>query len=155
MMTTLNTLVYQSSAANRYATFFFGQYQADTCVLDYVNCGHNPPMVFRQSGSLVRLDTGGPVIGLIEHTCYSQGTIVLEAGDVLVAFTDGISEAMNGRDEEWGEDRLAAAILPARSQSARCLIERIMQEADTFVAGAAQYDDMTVVVVRLTTGMET
>jgi sigma-B regulation protein RsbU (phosphoserine phosphatase) len=154
MMSTLNTLVYESSAANRYATFFFGQYDASTRLLEYVNCGHNPPMVFRHSGAVVRLDTGGPVIGLIEQTCYSQGSIALEAGDVLVAFTDGISEAMNGRDEEWGEERLAAAVLPARAQPARGLIARIMQEADTFVAGARQYDDMTVVVVRLTTGTE-
>ena len=154
MMSTLNTLVYESSAANRYATFFFGQYDAATRVLDYVNCGHNPPMVFRQSGTVVRLDTGGPVIGLIEQAGYSQGSIALRDGDVLVAFTDGISEAMNGRDEEWGEERLAAAVLPARAQPARRLIERIMQEADTFVAGARQYDDMTVVVVRLTIGIE-
>ena len=151
-MSNLNTLVYESSAANRYATFFFGQYDATTRVLDYVNCGHNPPMVFRQSGAVIRLDTGGPVIGLIEQARYSQGSTTLQDGDVLVAFTDGISEAMNGRDEEWGEERLAAAVLPARSQTARHLIETIMQEADTFVAGARQYDDMTVVVVRLTTG---
>jgi sigma-B regulation protein RsbU (phosphoserine phosphatase) len=154
MMSTLNTLVYESSAANRYATFFFGQYDAATRVLDYVNCGHNPPMVFRRAGTVVRLDTGGPVIGLIEQACYSQDSIALEAGDVLVAFTDGISEAMNARDEEWGEERLAAAVLPARTQPAGRLIERVMQEADTFVGGARQYDDMTVVIVRLTTGTE-
>ena len=154
MMSTLNTLVYESSAANRYATFFFGQYDAATGVLEYVNCGHNAPMVFRQSGAVVRLDVGGPVIGLIEHCCYSQGSVVLEAGDVLVAFTDGISEAMNATDEEWGEERLVDAVLPARSLPARHVIERIMLEADTFVAGARQYDDMTIVVVRLTTGTE-
>jgi sigma-B regulation protein RsbU (phosphoserine phosphatase) len=154
MMSTLNTLVYESSAANRYATFFFGQYDAVTRVLDYVNCGHNPPMIFRHSGAVVRLDTGGPVIGLIEQTCYAQGRIALESGDVLVAFTDGISEAMNVRDEEWGEERLAAAILRGLALPASGLIGRIMQEADTFVAGARQYDDMTVVVVRLTTGTQ-
>ena len=84
----------------------------------------------------------------------SQGSIVLGAGDVLVAFTDGISEAMNSRDEEWGEERLAAAIVPVRAMQAKRLIERIMEEADTFVAGARQYDDMTVVVVRLLIGTE-
>ena len=154
MMATLNALVYESSAANRYATFFFGQYDVATRTLEFVNCGHNPPMVFRHSGTVVRLDVGGPVIGLIEHTCYTQGSIVLGAGDVLVAFTDGISEAMNGKDEEWGEERLAAAVVPVRALQARRLIERIMQEADTFVAGARQYDDMTVVVVRLLNGTE-
>jgi sigma-B regulation protein RsbU (phosphoserine phosphatase) len=94
------------------------------------------------------------VIGLIEHSCYTQDRIVLEAGDVLVGFTDGISEAMNGRDEEWGEDRLVESVLPARALPARRLIERIMEEADRFAAGARQYDDMTIVIVRLASGPE-
>ena len=149
MMSTLNSLVYESSAANRYATFFFGQYDAGTRTLTYVNCGHNPPMVFGHSGSVVRLDVGGPVIGLIEQCCYTQGRLVLESGDVLVGFTDGISEAMNGRDEEWGEERLVEAVLPARALTAPRLIERIMEAADRFAAGARQYDDMTIVIVRL------
>jgi sigma-B regulation protein RsbU (phosphoserine phosphatase) len=140
--------VYESSAANRYATFFYGQYNAATRVFKYVNAGHNPPMVFRSSGAVVRLDVGGPVVGLIPGCVYEQNCVTLEVDDVLVAFTDGVSEAMNGEMEEWGEDRLVVAAQPNRMCPPRQLIDHIMRDADGFVASAPQHDDMTVVVVR-------
>ena len=148
MMANLNRLVYESSAPNRYATFFYAQYETTTRVLQYVNAGHNPPMIFRTSGEVIRLDVGGPVIGLIEGCVYEQGQVTLEPGDVFVAYTDGVSEAMNVDHEEWGEDQLAATTLPARSVNCQELIVRIMRAADGFVAGAPQHDDMTLVVVR-------
>lgn len=93
MMGNLHKLVYESSAANRYATFFFGRYNSNTRVLTYVNAGHNAPMVFRgcagQPPDVIRLDTGGPVIGQLPACGYELGTVALEQGDVLVAFTDG------------------------------------------------------------------
>jgi sigma-B regulation protein RsbU (phosphoserine phosphatase) len=72
----------------------------------YVNAGHNPPLVLRRKGdeiSVNRLEAGGMVIGLLPECSYEQGTFALEAGDLVVLFTDGISESMNGNDEEWGE----------------------------------------------------
>src|SRR5205085_5366660 len=97
VMENLNRLVYESSAANRYATFFYAEFDAASRAPNYVNAGHNPPMLVRQPGGcgeMMRLDTGGPVIGLMEDCVYRQGHVVLEPGDVLVAYTDGISEAM-------------------------------------------------------------
>ena len=152
MMGNLNELVYESSAANRYATFFFGRYNSNTRVLTYVNAGHNAPMVFRgcagQSPDVIRLDTGGPVIGLLPACAYELGTVALERGDVLVAFTDGISEAMNADDQEWGEERLIEAIVSKRALGPGDLIRSLMGEADSFVGGAPQHDDMTLVVAR-------
>jgi sigma-B regulation protein RsbU (phosphoserine phosphatase) len=152
VMANLNKLVYESSAANRYATFFYAELDAASRALSYVNAGHNPPMVFRQAhrgDEVMRLDAGGPVIGLMEDCCYRQGRIALEAGDVLVAYTDGISEAMNAADDEWGEERLMDAVRANPIVAARALIERLMTSADAFVAGAPQHDDMTLVVVRV------
>ena len=150
MMATLNELVYESSAPNRYATFFYGHYDAATRQLHYVNGGHNPPMIFRQADAeVVRLGAGGPVIGLMQGFGYQQACAALAPGDVLVAFTDGISEAMNALDEEWGEERLIEAVRPNTTLDARELIDTVMQAADAFVAGAPQHDDMTMVVVRL------
>ena len=150
MMANLNALVYESSAANRYATFFYGDYNGSTRVLRYVNAGHNPPLVIRRSGDeVVHLDTGGPVIGLIEGCRYTQGSIALEPGDLLVAFTDGITEAMNAADEEWGEERLLDALRSHRALPSRQLIDRLMHAADEFVDAAPQHDDMTLVVIRL------
>jgi len=151
VMRNLNMLVYESSAANRYATFFYGELDLTSRVLTYVNGGHNPPMLFRQNGGgldVHRLDTGGPVIGLIEDCEYSQGSVMLTAGDVLVAYTDGVSEAMNAAMEEWGEDRFMEAVAPNRTIPARILIDQLMTSADAFVAGAPQHDDMTLLIVR-------
>ena len=152
VMGNLNKLVYESSAANRYATFFYAEFDAGSRVLNYVNAGHNPPMVFRQTSGgreVLRLDRGGPVIGLMEDCRYRQGCVALEAGDVLVAYTDGVSEAMNARDEEWGEERLMNAVAAHRMAPARALIDCLMTSADAFVAGAPQHDDMTLIVVRM------
>jgi sigma-B regulation protein RsbU (phosphoserine phosphatase) len=79
---------------------------------------------------------------------YSQGRIELKHGDLFVAFTDGISEAMNATDEEWGEERLKTTLLANQGVAARALIERLMVSADEFVAGTRQHDDMTLIVLR-------
>jgi phosphoserine phosphatase RsbU/P len=151
VMRNLNKLVFESSDANRYATFFYGELDLTSRTLTYVNAGHNPPMLFRHADGgheALRLDVGGPVVGLMEECSYGQGCVTLASGDVLVAYTDGISEAMNAADEEWGEDRLMDAVRPNRAEAARTLIDRLMVSADAFVAGAPQHDDMTLLIVR-------
>jgi sigma-B regulation protein RsbU (phosphoserine phosphatase) len=151
VMRNLNKLVFESSDANRYATFFYGELDLTSRTLTYVNAGHNPPMLFRHAdggGEALRLDVGGPVVGLMEDCSYRQACVTLAVGDVLVAYTDGISEAMNAADEEWGEDRLTDAVRPNRAEAARTLIDRLMVSADAFVAGAPQHDDMTLLIVR-------
>jgi phosphoserine phosphatase RsbU/P len=152
VMANLNQLIYESSEAHRYATFFYAEIDAVSRTLRYVNAGHNAPMVsHRRDGGqqVLRLDAGGPVIGLMEDCSYSQGSVTIERGDVLVAYTDGISEAMNAGDEEWGEERLMCAVRANREATAVALIEKIMAAADAFVAGAPQHDDMSLSVVRL------
>ena len=84
----------------------------------------------------------------MEDCVYRQGCVTLAGGDVLVAYTDGMSEAMNAADEEWGEERFMDAVRPNRAVTARTFIDRLMTSADAFVAGAPQYDDMTLLVVR-------
>ena len=108
LMGRVNSLVCQASAPNRYATLFYAEYDPAMRRLTYVNAGHNPPLVLRNGGGacqVLRLETGGPVIGLLPQA-YQCGVFSLEAGDLIVLFTDGVSESMNARDEEWGEERL-------------------------------------------------
>jgi sigma-B regulation protein RsbU (phosphoserine phosphatase) len=145
----LNRLVFESSAQNRYATFFLGTYDSRSRVLRYVNAGHNAPIVIRASNSVERLDVGGSVVGLLREGTWDTGEVRLESGDLLVAFTDGVSEAMNDADDEWGEERLIEAAQAMRESSAKVLLDYIMRSADSFVAGAPQYDDMTLIVARL------
>lgn len=152
LVSNVNRLVYEASSANRYATFFYGQYNPATRQLTYVNAGHNPPMLFHGSGKdfrLSRLETGGTVVGLLESFPYEQASLKIEPGDVFLAFTDGISESMNSADEEWGEGPLIETVKACSGLSPSEMITRIMQAADKFVAGAKQHDDMTVVVLHV------
>ncbi len=151
LMARVNRLVHDASPDNRYATFFYAQFDPATKRLDYVNAGHNPPFLFRGDGSeVVRLKEGGMVVGLMPDAEFTQNSVTLRPGDTFVGFTDGISEAMNAEDEEWGEARLEEVFRAAGGElGATHLIERILERADGFVAGAPQYDDMTLVVVRV------
>jgi sigma-B regulation protein RsbU (phosphoserine phosphatase) len=149
LMVNLNRFVYDSSPANRYATFFYAQRDASTGALAYVNGGHNAPLLFKAGvQDPMRLDAGGPAIGLLPEAGYVQQQIELDSGDLLVAFTDGISEAMDSAGEEWGEDRLIDVVRMQRALPPGALIEHIMTAVDAFVAGAPQHDDMTLVVIR-------
>jgi phosphoserine phosphatase RsbU/P len=144
--------VYEASSSNRYATFFYGQYDPATGKFDYVNAGHNPPMLFHRANgqwTVARLDVGGTVVGLLESYPYLQGCISLAPGDLLVAYTDGISEAMNGADEEWGEEQMMETIKGCGGLRAQEILECIFTAADRFVAGAKQHDDMTLVIMRV------
>ncbi|HEY8151620.1 MAG TPA: SpoIIE family protein phosphatase [Vicinamibacteria bacterium] len=153
LMARLNELIYENSPANRYATFFYGQYEPGTRRLRYVNAGHNAPMVFRPGTGgvdLLRIEGGGPVIGLLPSATYTQFAFDLFAGDLLVGYTDGVSEAMNPDDEEWGEERMAEAVRGCLGLHPKDIVPRVMAAADDFAHGARQHDDMTLVVLRVT-----
>ena len=150
LMTNLNFLIHEASPENRYATFFYGELDTAARRLDYVNAGHNAPMIFRAGGEVERLRASGPVVGLVDAARFEQRSVGVGPGDVLVVYSDGISEAMNASDEEWGEGQLADAarsVMPCEPQK---LIDKLFAAADAFAGGAVQHDDMTVVVVRMT-----
>lgn len=148
LMHQVNRLVFEASGSNRYATFFFAAYDPKTRRLDCVNAGHNPPVLLR-GGRVVRLQADGPVIGLLPAADYTEQSLTLEPGEVLILFTDGISEAMTRDDEEWGEERMIASAGRLKDQSAGDAVEAIFRDADAFTAGAPQHDDMTLLVLRI------
>jgi sigma-B regulation protein RsbU (phosphoserine phosphatase) len=146
----VNHLVYESSTTNRYATFFYAEYDPFTRLLTYVNAGHNPPYILRD-GQALPLEATGMVVGLLPDADYAQATVPMHPGDVLLAFTDGISEAMTRDEEEWGEDRMIASAQqllakPNCTHSAQQLLDSILAAADNFTSGAPQHDDMTLLV---------
>jgi phosphoserine phosphatase RsbU/P len=152
VMSNVNRLVFDATTENRYATFFYAQFERVTRRLTYVNAGHNPPMILRRVEGLthvIRLDTGGPVVGMFRESPYQQASLTLEPGDILIGFTDGVSEAMNIQDEEWGEERLLPALKACANRKAAEMIPSVMDAADRFVDGAPQHDDMTLVVMKL------
>ena len=150
VMTRVNRLVYESSASNRYATFFFGVYDPLTRLLRYVNAGHNPPYVLR-GDELHTLEGGGPVIGLLPDALFEECHLVLRPGDLLLAYTDGISEALNLSEQEWGEERMLDAARARLPHDASTILRHIVQEADRFASAAPQHDDMTLLLMKLET----
>jgi sigma-B regulation protein RsbU (phosphoserine phosphatase) len=153
LMDKVNRLVYEASASNRYATFFFAAYDPATRRLDCVNAGHNPPVLLRcgadGKADVIRLEADGPVVGLLPLAPYTEQSVELMPGDLLLMFTDGISEAMTHDDEEWGEERMIASAQSCREKTADAALKDVFRDADVFTAGAPQHDDMTLLVLKL------
>jgi phosphoserine phosphatase RsbU/P len=115
--------------------------------LSYCNAGHNPPMVFGRNG-IERLEKGGLILGLFEHATFEEGSTTLEAGDLLVAFSDGVTEALSTEGEEYGEERLLDCVKANREKSPPELLDSIFASVREFTAGAVQSDDVTALVLR-------
>ncbi len=148
LMRNVNKLVYDASQSNRYATFFYGEFDPATRHFSYVNAGHNAPIVLR-GGEVLRLEASGPVVGLLPGVGYTMDSCQLQPGDIFIGYTDGISEAMNEQDEEWEEERFISAASACARAGAKEMIEGIFRCVDVFTGSAKQYDDMTLLVMKL------
>lgn len=147
VLRTVNQTFFESTVASRYATLFFGIYDERTARLQYANCGHPPPVLLAANGSIQRLAPTAPVIGLFEEWSCAIREVDLKCHDTLVLFTDGIVEAFNAQDEEFGEERLVAMLRGAAGLSAAMLAEEIAGAVQRH-SGPAQSDDFTLVVAR-------
>lgn len=148
----VNSLVHRSTEDSGFITFFYCVLDIGTGHVKYVNAGHNPPCILRASGEKEYLDRGGVVIGIMPGMTYEEGVTTLRPGDDLVLYTDGITEATNPRDEMYGQARLEDVLVAHRHTSARELEERVYTDVKDFTEGAAQADDLTMVVVKMTGG---
>ncbi len=147
LMRNINRLIFDASPVNRYATFFYGQYTQSSGRFLYVNAGHNPPFLLR-GDEAIPLQEGGPVIGLFQNAQYKQGEIAIRPGDVFLGYTDGVSEAMNEADDEWGEQNLIAEAKNCESLEPGRMIDCLIAGADHFANGAPQHDDMTLIIAK-------
>lgn len=144
----VNRQVYVSSSADRYATLFCGIFDGPTRTLRYVNAGHNPPLVVRRDGSVLWLEDGGAPVGVFPDWIYQEGTVQLNPGDLVVGYTDGVTEAVNPAGNEWGIEGLRKAAAEAGALCANEIVRRIFRSMDDFSQGC-QSDDATVVAVRV------
>jgi sigma-B regulation protein RsbU (phosphoserine phosphatase) len=142
-----NQLIAGNVAPGKYITFFYAIVDTARMTLDYCNAGHNPPILRRRDGAIERLGEGGPVLGVLPGATYAAGAAELRSGDCLVLYTDGISEAFNAADEEFGEERLIGALdQPAgRAEESR---QRIMAAVTKFSNGNF-HDDATMMIVSM------
>jgi phosphoserine phosphatase RsbU/P len=143
---TVNRQLHTSSLAGRFATLFYGVFHPATGTLRYGNAGHNSPLVIRPDGSTVLLETTGLPLGPFPDAMYDEGIFRLDPGDVLIAYTDGLVEAVNETGEEWGMDGLRRAALESQAKHAGELLDTIFASFDKFTQGR-QTDDATAVVL--------
>lgn len=177
LVSSMNRLLHISTDATSYATFFYAQFDTESGVLTYVNAGHNPPMLIRETGArgashtrrtaldaaavaasqeaeslfshISLLTTGGLIIGAFHSCQYEQEAIQLNNGDLLVAYTDGVTEAFNPDGEEFGEHRLRQIITETAHQSAQELSDTIVERVRLWRGDAPQHDDLTLVVMKV------
>jgi serine phosphatase RsbU (regulator of sigma subunit) len=137
-----------SQGGLRFTTAFLAEYDPLHRTLHYINAGHNNPILRRANGQIERLDVGGLPYGIIPEVKYESATVTLAPGDWLIIFTDGLVEAENGRQEEYGEARLLAAIEAGKSTSPAEMLKRLMAEVDLFVGNTPQHDDVTCLLLK-------
>jgi len=152
----INNFVYANTTYDKFITFFVGVLEMEENTFTYVNGGHNPPYYFhpdQKSGEPVQfrlLDQGGLLLGMFPGAAYQVETLHLQPGDWMVMYTDGVSEAMNAHEEEFGEKRIEAAIQARLVQpacTASAMIDTITTAVKSFTAGQAQSDDITMLAL--------
>jgi sigma-B regulation protein RsbU (phosphoserine phosphatase) len=146
LMAKVNRVMWANTAEDKFITLFYAVLDAEARILQFTNAGHNAPVLTRQDGTQVRLEEGGLILGAFEEAAYSQGQIDLRPEDRLVMFTDGVTEAVNREEEEFGEKRLVAASLRGRQLSADALHRFLLDLVTEFCDGEFE-DDATVLVV--------
>ena len=146
----LNRAICASSEANKFITFFYGELDRETHGLHYVNAGHNPPFLFRANGAPEPLRTGGMILGFQPTIGYTGKEVTLAPGDLLLLFTDGVTEAPSPDEEEFGEARLCEIVRDSGRASAAEIAQRVRDGVDAFTHGADPFDDFTVCVIRRT-----
>lgn len=149
MVFALNNILCTNTAEGRYATFFYCTLDYERLVMYYTNAGHNPPLIRKKSGDWIKLREGGFVLGFLPDQEYRQMTQLIDHGDIIVLYTDGVTEVFNGHDELFGEDRLKKIISDHKDQSAKEIKNHIIDAVRAFAPDTEQQDDITLVVIKV------
>jgi phosphoserine phosphatase RsbU/P len=148
----LNRILLDSMDAARFVTAFYGLLEPGTGALAFANCGHNPPLLLRADGLRDVLASGGPALGMWDAAAFVPGTASVQSGDILVLYTDGVIEVMNGAGEMFGVDRLEDVIRRRPGHSSRHLVDAVVDATRAFAGRAGFEDDFTLVVIRREAG---
>jgi len=146
LITRLNHGLFRRAIESRFLTTFYGMLGPDGS-LTYCNAGHNAPLLVSRSG-IRRLETGGVVLGLFDQATFDEETVKLEPGDLVVAFSDGVTEALNPAGDEFTDDRLIASVTKHRAATPQAAVEALLADVRTFCEDATQSDDVTILLVR-------
>ena len=137
-----------SQGGLRFTTAFLAEYDPVRRTMDYINAGHNQPILRRSNGAIERLDVGGLPLGIQPEAKYESATVTLAPGDWLLIFTDGLVEAENSHQEEYGETRVLSTIAAGANLKPSEMLKRLMTEVDQFVGQTPQHDDVTLMLLK-------
>lgn len=143
-----NDILYHNTGANKFATLFYAILDSSKNEIAYCNAGHNNPVLISSGGKISRLNIGGMLIGVMPSISYEEAVINLNEDEVLVIFSDGVTEAMNSNEEEFDEERLCSLLLKNKNLSAEKMLETIFNEVKKYVGNTSQMDDITVVIIK-------
>jgi phosphoserine phosphatase RsbU/P len=149
ILSLLNRHLYRSTQPEKYATLFLAHYDADSSMLTYSNAGQLPPLVLSRHGDVRRLDKGGTVVGLMDGMRYEEDRFQMQVGDIVVAYSDGVTEPENDFGE-FGEERLLEVVSQYRDQPLHVISTQVMQALDAWIGADEQPDDITLVLARQT-----
>lgn len=149
VMGRINNQITSTTSTEKFATFLYGIFDNDALTFTYANAGHNFPILRKYTGETTFLKDSNLIIGIVKDTEYSDTQIHLEPGDILVFYTDGITEAINLKNDEFGEQHLIDVVQNTLINSAEELRNQIYENVQQFTAGRNQYDDMTLIVLRV------
>lgn len=144
----INNLLYDSISRNKFASFFYAHINTETHKLTYTNAGHNPPIVVSIDGSVQKLTEGGIVMGYVQNHIYEQDQIPFQSGDILAAYTDGVTETVNNKNEEFGERRFIEIIVQNRQKTVEEIQSKIIQAIKDFSNDSNPIDDITLIICK-------
>ncbi|MEK6565748.1 MAG: GAF domain-containing SpoIIE family protein phosphatase [Bacteroidota bacterium] len=145
-----NILLYQSTSPEKFATLFFGILDSRNHQLSYSNAGHDHPFLISTDGSFRRLDRGGMMLGAFEEATFEDESVQIKTGDVIIVYSDGITEAMNVRGEQYGEERLSQLLVSQRNRSPQEMLQSLVQDVQLHAGNCPQSDDVTILIARRT-----
>jgi len=145
----INDLIFDNTQAHQFITFFAGIYDKSTSRFEYVNAGHNPPLLVKKDGSLNLLESGGLILGAMSNMTYEKESIKLDRGDLLFLYTDGLSEAENPEGDMYDEERVEEFVIRNRDLELGKMVDQLAAEVKEFMNGMERKDDLTILIARV------
>ncbi|MBL8017263.1 MAG: SpoIIE family protein phosphatase [Ignavibacteria bacterium] len=144
----INNHVYKNTSSSEFITFFIGAWVAGSNNFHYINAGHNPPVMIDKDGNVSTLDATGLILGVLPDQKYERKVIKVEEGSVIAIYTDGLEEAMNPKEEIFGQKRIIQCLMELRHHSAKEIVKKIQDSAIEFCEGKPLHDDLTMIVIK-------
>ncbi len=150
MVGKINNLIHANTDYSKFITFFYGELDITRHTFTFSNAGHNPPFILHENGEIEILIEGGLILGMMPEVSYEERTIQLRKGDYILMYTDGVTEAMDEDENEFGEERVEKILSEYNALSAEAIIKKVTAEVEAFVRNTPQSDDITLVALKVT-----